>query len=94
MKNDDGDGNVKGGHRFTLSDEIRLQNCLYDLIREEYTSGASVIQIKNEIIKMELDKYTGSYTVAERKKNDALNSLVESNRLIILPQGDRSIETC
>jgi hypothetical protein len=32
---------------------------------------------------MELDKYTGSYTVAERKKNDALNSLVESNRLIM-----------
>jgi hypothetical protein len=37
------------------------------------------------MINMKLDEYTGSYTVAERKKNDALNSLVASNRLIILP---------
>jgi hypothetical protein len=62
------------------------------MIREEYTSGASVIEIKNEVIKMELDKYTGSYTVAERKKNDALKSLVESNRLIILTPGKKSLK--
>jgi hypothetical protein len=43
-KTDDDDGVTKGGNRFTLSDENRLQDCLYDMIRKEYTSGASVIE--------------------------------------------------
>ena len=71
-----------GGHRYTLSDEIRLKDCMLTLIKRFYNDGASTVDIEQEDIRMELDNYSGQFEVANRRKQHALKELVKENRLI------------
>jgi hypothetical protein len=78
------DGVTRGGHKYTLPDQIRLQNYLYAMIRNDYPNGASLADIKNELIKMELDQFKGEFTVPERRKFEALHALVASNQMCLV----------
>jgi hypothetical protein len=74
----------RGGYSYSFSDEERLKDVIFDIISDEYSRGASAMDIKSENIRMELDKYSGHYIVAERRKNIALDALVESGRLTLI----------
>lgn len=78
------DAVTKGGHKYTLPDQIRLQNYLYTMIQNDYPTGASISDIKNELIKMELDNFKDEYTVPERRKLEALTALVASNQMYLI----------
>jgi hypothetical protein len=72
-----------GGFQFTLPDEVRLKNKIESIIKEYFIRGASWMDIRGEVIYIELDNFKDENLVADRRKKTALDALVAEGRLTV-----------
>jgi hypothetical protein len=72
-----------GGFQFTLPDEVRLKNKIESIIKEYFIRGASWMDIRGEVIYIELDNFKDKHLVADRRKKIALDALVEEGILTV-----------
>jgi hypothetical protein len=82
-KDKDSTDTNNGGFHFTLPNEVRLKNKIESIIKDFFLHGATWMDIKGEVIYIELDNFKDKNLVADRRKKTTLEALVTEGRLIV-----------